>query len=128
MSAIMVTNSCWKLLAVSSLLLSFAHCNGKKEEEYDIQYVIIGGCLGTVFAVTFIAIKLYMIKKHMLDNVCSDSESFQLKTRVNNPNSAAPSAQERLIQGEGCFGRRHGDGDASTGGEMETEISHEKKI
>lgn len=37
----------------------------------DIQYAIIGACLGTVFGVTFIAIKLYMIKKHMLDNNCS---------------------------------------------------------
>ncbi|XP_071985492.1 transmembrane protein 273 isoform X2 [Engystomops pustulosus] len=71
---IMGTNNCLKPLAFIPLFLSFAHCNGKPEEGFDIQYVIIGVCLGAVFSVAFIAIKLYMIKKHMLDNSYSDME------------------------------------------------------
>ncbi|XP_075698956.1 transmembrane protein 273 [Rhinoderma darwinii] len=84
----MGTKNCWKPLAIIPMFLNFAHCNGKLEEGYDIEYVIIGVCLGTVFAVAFIAIKLYMIKKHMLDNSYSESESFHLKIRYGDGNSS----------------------------------------
>ncbi|XP_073408172.1 transmembrane protein 273 isoform X2 [Dendrobates tinctorius] len=71
----MGTTDCWKPLAFVPLFLSFAHCNGKVEEGFDVQYVIIGALLGAVFAATFIAIKLYMIKKHMFDNSSSAKAS-----------------------------------------------------
>ncbi|KAM3912931.1 transmembrane protein 273 isoform 1-T3 [Leptodactylus fuscus] len=84
----MGTSNSFRPLAFVPLFLSFAHCNGNLEEGFDIQYVIIGVCLGTIFAVAFIAIKLYMIKKHMLDNNCSDSESFHMKIRYGDGNSS----------------------------------------
>ncbi|XP_063819479.1 transmembrane protein 273 isoform X2 [Pseudophryne corroboree] len=64
----------WKPLAITVMFLSCAHASGKVEEEIDIRYAVIGACLGTVFAVAFIVIKLYMIKKHMLDNNFSEGE------------------------------------------------------
>ncbi|XP_068111400.1 transmembrane protein 273 isoform X1 [Hyperolius riggenbachi] len=57
------------------------HTSGKLERGLDTRYVVIGACLGAIFAVTFIAIKLYMIRKHIMDNNNSESGSFHLKIR-----------------------------------------------
>ncbi|XP_030060717.1 transmembrane protein 273 isoform X2 [Microcaecilia unicolor] len=50
------------------------------EEKIEIKYVVIGSCIGGILAIAFIAVKLYMIKKHMLDNDLSDSESFKMNS------------------------------------------------
>ncbi|XP_068111401.1 transmembrane protein 273 isoform X2 [Hyperolius riggenbachi] len=63
------------------LFLGAVHTSGKLERGLDTRYVVIGACLGAIFAVTFIAIKLYMIRKHIMDNNNSESGSFHLKIR-----------------------------------------------
>ncbi|KAJ1144483.1 hypothetical protein NDU88_010781 [Pleurodeles waltl] len=44
-------------------------------EAIDVKYAIVGACIGAVLAAAFIAIKLYMLKKHMLDNGSSDFDN-----------------------------------------------------
>ncbi|XP_073453062.1 transmembrane protein 273 isoform X2 [Aquarana catesbeiana] len=77
----MGTYNCWEILAIAMMFLSGIHASDKLEETLEIQYAIIGACLGAIFSVTFIAIKLYMIKKHMMDNNYSESGSLNLKIR-----------------------------------------------
>ncbi|XP_072281288.1 transmembrane protein 273 isoform X2 [Pyxicephalus adspersus] len=78
----MAANKCWQILATTMMFLSGVHTSEKLEEGLDIRYAIIGASLGAIFAVTFIAIKLYMIKKHMMDNnFAGESGSFNLKMR-----------------------------------------------
>ncbi|KAM4636337.1 transmembrane protein 273 isoform 2-T2 [Discoglossus pictus] len=66
----------WSLLTLTVTLLSIGGVctEGREDDEPEVKYAIIGACVGAVLAVTFIAIKLYMIKKHMLDNAFSDMD------------------------------------------------------
>ncbi|XP_075466381.1 transmembrane protein 273 isoform X2 [Ascaphus truei] len=54
-------------------------CTEGSDEELDVRYALIGAGVGALLGVSFIAIKLYMIKKHMMDNHVSDCDSFPLK-------------------------------------------------
>nr|XP_033798196.1 transmembrane protein 273 isoform X2 [Geotrypetes seraphini] len=73
----------WIPILISFLLcLDFLRADGSatetNEEKIEIKYVVIGSCIGTILAIAFIAVKLYMIRKHMLDNELSDSESYKM--------------------------------------------------
>ncbi|XP_029466624.1 transmembrane protein 273 isoform X2 [Rhinatrema bivittatum] len=76
----------WIPVLTSFLLcLDFLRADGSateanEEEEIDIKYAVIGACIGAILAIAFIAIKLYMIKKHMLDNDFSDTESYRINS------------------------------------------------
>ncbi|KAK6487463.1 transmembrane protein 273-like [Huso huso] len=43
------------------------------EDEPEVKYAVLGAGIGAIFALCFLAVKLYMIKKHMLDNELSDT-------------------------------------------------------
>ncbi|MGH0116715.1 UNVERIFIED_CONTAM: hypothetical protein FKN15_021263 [Acipenser sinensis] len=46
---------------------------GLDSEDYpEVKYAVLGAGIGAIFALCFVAIKLYMIKKHMLDNELSE--------------------------------------------------------
>lgn len=46
-------------------------------EVIDVKYAVVGACIGALLSAAFIAIKLYMLKKHMLDNESTESENFR---------------------------------------------------
>ncbi|XP_018581956.1 transmembrane protein 273-like isoform X2 [Scleropages formosus] len=46
-----------------------------KDEPVEVKYAIIGVGIGVFFSLCFVAIKFYMLKKHMLDNELSDADS-----------------------------------------------------
>ncbi|XP_036377556.1 transmembrane protein 273-like isoform X2 [Megalops cyprinoides] len=49
----------------------------------EVKYAIIGAGIGLFFSVIFVVVKLYMLKKHMLDNDLSDTEqSRKLSVRT----------------------------------------------
>ncbi|XP_033886567.1 transmembrane protein 273-like [Acipenser ruthenus] len=47
------------------------------EDDPEVKYAVLGAGIGAIFALCFVAIKLYMIKKHMLDNDLSDTGNGQ---------------------------------------------------
>ncbi|XP_053548161.1 transmembrane protein 273 isoform X2 [Bombina bombina] len=67
----MVLQQTWTLLSLTATICSI-----------EIKYAVIGACVGAILAVSFIALKLYMIKKHMLDNNFADSESFNRRAEM----------------------------------------------
>ncbi|OCT72183.1 hypothetical protein XELAEV_18035153mg [Xenopus laevis] len=67
-------------LAIFVFYLGPVTADDNNEEEFDVQYAVIGACVGAVLAVSFIAVKLYMIKKHMFDNNFSESESLNQRS------------------------------------------------
>ncbi|XP_074855594.1 transmembrane protein 273 isoform X2 [Carettochelys insculpta] len=77
----MVLLTSWiPVLAKFLLLLYFCRtkvsASGTAEEEaIDPKYVIIGVTLGAVLAIGFIAIKLCMIKRQLIDNDFVDSDN-----------------------------------------------------
>ncbi|KAG5855309.1 transmembrane protein 273-like [Anguilla anguilla] len=44
-------------------------------DEKDFKYAAIGIGIGAFFSVCFVAIKLYMLRKHIFDNALSDCDS-----------------------------------------------------
>ncbi|XP_053548162.1 transmembrane protein 273 isoform X3 [Bombina bombina] len=73
----------WRLLTLTVTICSIGHVWAEgKEDEPEIKYAVIGACVGAILAVSFIALKLYMIKKHMLDNNFADSESFNRRAEM----------------------------------------------
>ncbi|XP_031761626.1 transmembrane protein 273 [Xenopus tropicalis] len=68
------------LLAIFVFYLGPVTADDKNKEEFDVQYAVIGACVGAILAVSFIAVKLYMIKKHMFDNNFSESESLNQRS------------------------------------------------
>ncbi|XP_066549430.1 transmembrane protein 273 [Amia ocellicauda] len=65
------------LLFIESLLTK-AHGDGlNTADEIEVKYAAIGAGIGAFLSVCFVAIKLYMIKKHMLDNELSESENMK---------------------------------------------------
>ncbi|XP_019411191.1 PREDICTED: putative uncharacterized protein C10orf128 homolog isoform X1 [Crocodylus porosus] len=51
------------------------HASGTSEEDgVDITYVIIGVTLGAILAIGFIALKICMIKRQLIDNILGESE------------------------------------------------------
>ncbi|KAL4640201.1 hypothetical protein GN956_G12642 [Arapaima gigas] len=60
---------------IDSLLIKVYGDDQKSQDEPDIKYVIIGVGIGLFFSLWFVAIKLCMLKRHMLDNELSDADS-----------------------------------------------------
>nr|XP_015201736.1 PREDICTED: putative uncharacterized protein C10orf128 homolog [Lepisosteus oculatus] len=68
--------SAFTVVLLTDVLVVEVHANGSKSpDEPEIKYAVIGAGIGAFLALCFVVIKLYMIKKHMLDNDLSDYDS-----------------------------------------------------
>ncbi|XP_066179986.1 transmembrane protein 273 [Sylvia atricapilla] len=75
---IMTLLTSWISAPTAFLLLHFwrakVHAFENPEEEIDYTYVIIGGTLGAVLAIAFVAVIICMIKAKVIDSVFGESE------------------------------------------------------
>ncbi|XP_048419187.1 uncharacterized protein LOC125467424 isoform X1 [Stegostoma tigrinum] len=75
---------CWFMISLA-LIFSFDYfttgssANGaaKNEDEIEIKYALLGAGIGIFLVVSFVLIKIYMIKKHIYENELTDTPSRQ---------------------------------------------------
>ncbi|XP_036377547.1 transmembrane protein 273-like isoform X1 [Megalops cyprinoides] len=71
------------VLLIDTLLMKVHGNDPNSTNETEVKYAIIGAGIGLFFSVIFVVVKLYMLKKHMLDNDLSDTEqSRKLSVRT----------------------------------------------
>ncbi|XP_029933851.1 transmembrane protein 273-like [Myripristis murdjan] len=63
-----LTSAIRAILITEYLLLSVRADGADSEEQTDLRFALIGAGIGLFFAAVFMVIKIYMIRKHMLDN------------------------------------------------------------
>uniref|UniRef100_A0A8C3YWB4 Transmembrane protein 273 n=1 Tax=Catagonus wagneri TaxID=51154 RepID=A0A8C3YWB4_9CETA len=74
---------------------------GKSAGETDIKYALIGTALGFVISAGFLALKICMIRKHLLDNNSSDmgfNETVALKKRAPRLNLSFSKRNAQVIE------------------------------
>ncbi|KAG9267358.1 transmembrane protein 273 isoform X2 [Astyanax mexicanus] len=64
------------LFTVDTLLKQVRGDGNSSSDEPEVKYALIGAGIGLIFAACFIAVKVCMIKRHMLDNEPSE-DSFR---------------------------------------------------
>uniref|UniRef100_UPI00398EA287 transmembrane protein 273-like n=1 Tax=Pristiophorus japonicus TaxID=55135 RepID=UPI00398EA287 len=75
-----------KLLLAFILSLDYftttASTNGaaKNEDDIEIKYALLGAAIGIFLVVSFVLVKIYMIKKHIYENDLTDPPSRQSQT------------------------------------------------
>ncbi|XP_007902766.1 transmembrane protein 273 [Callorhinchus milii] len=52
----------------------------EKSDEIDVKYALLGAGIGLFLVISFVLIKVYMIKKHIFENEFSDPPSRQSNT------------------------------------------------
>ncbi|KAG7492636.1 hypothetical protein MATL_G00016400 [Megalops atlanticus] len=62
------------MLLIDTLVMKVHGNDPNSTNEKEVKYALIGAGIGLFFSVIFVVVKLYMLKKHMLDNDLSDIE------------------------------------------------------
>ncbi|KAL2101783.1 hypothetical protein ACEWY4_003544 [Coilia grayii] len=65
------------LLCCDCLFTAVSANGGKEEDQPEARYALIGAGVGLILAIMFIAMKLCMIKRHILDNGYTSEDSFR---------------------------------------------------
>ncbi|XP_078055769.1 transmembrane protein 273-like isoform X2 [Mustelus asterias] len=66
-------------MEIEGFFTTTASANGaaKNEDEVEIKYALLGAGIGMFLVVSFVVIKIYMIKKHIYENELTDTPSRQ---------------------------------------------------
>ncbi|XP_025068777.1 putative uncharacterized protein C10orf128 homolog isoform X4 [Alligator sinensis] len=66
---------CRGLHSLQDIWKARVYASGTSEEDgVDVTYVIIGVTLGAILAIGFIALKICMIKRQLIDNILGESD------------------------------------------------------
>ncbi|KAJ8264491.1 hypothetical protein GJAV_G00149770 [Gymnothorax javanicus] len=71
------------MVFLSDFLMIKVHGDGlNNEDKTDFKYAVIGACIGVFFSLCFLAVKLYMLRKHMFDNGLSGEKNIGLFIQI----------------------------------------------
>ncbi|KAK7123183.1 hypothetical protein R3I94_020089 [Phoxinus phoxinus] len=70
------------IFTVDCLLVTCVNGQDSSSDEPEIKYAVIGAGIGLFFSICFLLLKIYIIKKQMLDNEPSDVSLRRASSRV----------------------------------------------